>query len=210
MDVQRGHCWRCEVQLEQTIHCPDCKMAEYCSSICEHRNRVRHRSRECPLFGTRSCNTCNKKGTMKEVCCEFGKFKTRFSHIVMNAEYKSSSIPYIIKLNVMNWGLWATRWQQTYQSLIIYIVKTLGRFLLFIHREQVLVRTFSRLLTRNEHAQWRTHSKDSFGTLVNHRYHCIQHSIAFCVFAIVPLVPFCPLHILVWNRLLGPRKKPWA
>ncbi|XP_071801209.1 uncharacterized protein [Asterias amurensis] len=66
MDVQRGHCWRCEVQLEQTIHCPDCKMAEYCSSTCEHRDRVRHRSRECPLFGTRSCNKCNKKGTMKE------------------------------------------------------------------------------------------------------------------------------------------------
>ncbi|XP_071801505.1 uncharacterized protein [Asterias amurensis] len=66
MDVQRGHCWRCEVQLEQTINCPDCKMAEYCSSTCEHRDRVRHRSRECPLFGTRSCNKCNKEGTMKE------------------------------------------------------------------------------------------------------------------------------------------------
>ncbi|XP_033646966.1 uncharacterized protein LOC117306594 [Asterias rubens] len=66
MDVQRGHCWRCEVQLEQTIHCPDCKMAEYCSTTCEHRDRVRHRSRECPLFGTRSCNKCNKKGTMKQ------------------------------------------------------------------------------------------------------------------------------------------------
>ncbi|XP_033635466.1 uncharacterized protein LOC117296567 isoform X4 [Asterias rubens] len=66
MDVQRGHCWRCEVQLEQTIHCPDCKMAEYCSSTCEHRDRVRHRSRECPLFGTRSCKKCKKKGTMKE------------------------------------------------------------------------------------------------------------------------------------------------
>ncbi|XP_033646970.1 uncharacterized protein LOC117306596 isoform X1 [Asterias rubens] len=66
MDVQRGHCWRCKVKLEQTIHCPDCKMAEYCSSTCENRDRVRHRSRECPLFGTRSCNKCNKKGTMKE------------------------------------------------------------------------------------------------------------------------------------------------
>ncbi|XP_033646967.1 uncharacterized protein LOC117306595 [Asterias rubens] len=66
MDVQRGHCWRCEDQLEQTIQCPDCKMAEYCSSTCEHRDRVRHRSRECPLFGTRSCKKCKKKGTMKE------------------------------------------------------------------------------------------------------------------------------------------------
>ncbi|XP_071801502.1 uncharacterized protein [Asterias amurensis] len=66
MDVQCGHCWRCEDQLEQTIHCPDCKMAEYCSSTCEERDRARHRSRECPLFGTRSCNKCNKKGTMKE------------------------------------------------------------------------------------------------------------------------------------------------
>ncbi|XP_071801504.1 uncharacterized protein [Asterias amurensis] len=66
MDVQCGHCWRCKDQLEQTIHCPDCKMAEYCSPTCEERDRARHRSRECPLFGTRSCNNCNKKGKMKE------------------------------------------------------------------------------------------------------------------------------------------------
>ncbi|XP_071801196.1 uncharacterized protein [Asterias amurensis] len=78
MDVQRGHCWRCEVQLEQTIHCPDCKMAEYCSSTCEHRDRVRHRSRECPLFGTRSCNKCKKKGTMKECgACNYAWYCNR-------------------------------------------------------------------------------------------------------------------------------------
>ncbi len=68
MDVPRGHCWCCEVPLEQTSHCPDCKMAVYCSTTCEHRDRARHVARECPLFGTRFCSKCDTKNKMRAVC----------------------------------------------------------------------------------------------------------------------------------------------
>ena len=58
-----------------------------------------------------------------------------------------------------------------------------------IERRQQKLDCARRLLSCTVHAQWRTHSNDSFGSLVNHRYQCIQQSIAIRIFATVSLVP---------------------
>ena len=68
MDVQRGHCWRCEKVLpEHLVHCDNCPMAEYCTTSCRDTDRARHSSVECQVFGPKTCNTCGKTGDMKEV-----------------------------------------------------------------------------------------------------------------------------------------------
>ncbi|XP_071800599.1 uncharacterized protein [Asterias amurensis] len=65
MDVQRGHCWRCEKALpDPSVHCNDCPLAVYCTASCKVRDRVRHKAVECQIFGPK-CNTCGNKNDIK-------------------------------------------------------------------------------------------------------------------------------------------------
>ncbi|XP_033635672.1 uncharacterized protein LOC117296738 [Asterias rubens] len=66
MDVKRGHCWRCEKLLPKHLVCCNlCSMAEYCSTLCQDTDRIRHTSVECLMFGPKICNNCGYKGNTK-------------------------------------------------------------------------------------------------------------------------------------------------
>ena len=68
MDVKRGHCWRCEKLLpNHLVCCIHCSMAEYCSTLCQDTDRIRHTSVECLMFGPKICNNCGYKGNTKLV-----------------------------------------------------------------------------------------------------------------------------------------------
>ncbi|XP_038048057.1 uncharacterized protein LOC119722104 [Patiria miniata] len=61
MDVQPGHCWRCERVLPQhSVPCKFCRMAKYCSTPCRNRDKARHRSVECKLYADKPCTTCSR------------------------------------------------------------------------------------------------------------------------------------------------------
>ncbi|XP_038066879.1 uncharacterized protein LOC119736924 [Patiria miniata] len=63
MDVQPGHCWRCEKILpEHTVPCSRCPMAVYCSTQCRDRDSIRHSAVECEMFGEKQCSACGKAG----------------------------------------------------------------------------------------------------------------------------------------------------
>ncbi|XP_038047660.1 uncharacterized protein LOC119721773 [Patiria miniata] len=69
MDVQRGHCWRCEKVLPQlTVPCSRCNMAVYCSTSCLGNDTARHSSVECQMFGPRQCGNCGKTATNMKEC----------------------------------------------------------------------------------------------------------------------------------------------
>ncbi|XP_038048056.1 uncharacterized protein LOC119722103 [Patiria miniata] len=61
MDVQPGHCWRCERVLPQhSVPCEFCKIAKYCSTPCRDRDKVRHGSVECQLYRHKTCASCGR------------------------------------------------------------------------------------------------------------------------------------------------------
>ncbi|XP_038054012.1 uncharacterized protein LOC119726427 [Patiria miniata] len=63
MDVQPGHCWRCEKILPQrTVPCSRCPMAVYCCTQCRDRDSIRHSAVECEMFGEKKCSACGKLG----------------------------------------------------------------------------------------------------------------------------------------------------
>ncbi|XP_022102257.1 uncharacterized protein LOC110985506 [Acanthaster planci] len=67
MDITKGHCWRCEKPLPQhSVKCSGCPLAEYCSRGCLQKDRVRHGSVECQVFGTKRCKQCGKQDKLKE------------------------------------------------------------------------------------------------------------------------------------------------
>ncbi|XP_071800600.1 uncharacterized protein [Asterias amurensis] len=67
MDVQHGHCWRCEKQLPKcSVQCPECPLAKYCTRSCLDRDTARHKSVECQVFGKKKCSECGKTGVVKE------------------------------------------------------------------------------------------------------------------------------------------------
>ena len=71
MDVQRGHCWRCEKALpDPSVHCNDCPLAVYCSTTCQDRDKVRHGAVECQVFGPK-CNNCGNKATREVIIIIF-------------------------------------------------------------------------------------------------------------------------------------------
>ncbi|XP_038048054.1 uncharacterized protein LOC119722101 [Patiria miniata] len=68
MDVQPGHCWRCEKGLPQhAVPCSRCPVAVYCTTSCRDRDKVRHASIECQLYGPKRCSKC---GTMADKMSE--------------------------------------------------------------------------------------------------------------------------------------------
>ncbi|XP_038047661.1 uncharacterized protein LOC119721775 [Patiria miniata] len=61
MDVQPGRCWRCERVLPQhSVPCEFCRIAKYCSTPCRNKDKVRHGSVECHLYGDNKCDTCGR------------------------------------------------------------------------------------------------------------------------------------------------------
>ncbi|XP_022089909.1 uncharacterized protein LOC110978891 isoform X2 [Acanthaster planci] len=69
MDVQRGHCWRCEKVLpQQILACHRCNMAVYCSKACRRRDEARHSSVECQMFSPRQCENCAKTAPSMSEC----------------------------------------------------------------------------------------------------------------------------------------------
>ncbi|XP_038048055.1 uncharacterized protein LOC119722102 [Patiria miniata] len=69
MDVQPGHCWRCERVLPQhSVPCEFCKMAKYCSTPCRNRDKVRHGSVECQLYGLKTCAACGRRAPNISEC----------------------------------------------------------------------------------------------------------------------------------------------
>ncbi|XP_038048048.1 uncharacterized protein LOC119722173 [Patiria miniata] len=69
MDVQRGHCWRCEKVLPQlTVPCSRCNVAVYCSTPCLDNDTARHSSVECRMFGPRRCGNCGKTPPNMKEC----------------------------------------------------------------------------------------------------------------------------------------------
>ncbi|XP_038066350.1 uncharacterized protein LOC119736402 [Patiria miniata] len=64
MDVQPGHCWRCEEKIlpEHTVPCSRCPMAVYCSTQCQVKDSNRHSTVECEMFEEKICSTCDKPG----------------------------------------------------------------------------------------------------------------------------------------------------
>ncbi|XP_038048053.1 uncharacterized protein LOC119722100 [Patiria miniata] len=69
MDVQRGHCWRCEKVLPQlTVPCSRCNIAVYCSTPCLGNDTARHSSVECQMFGPQRCGNCEKTAPNMKEC----------------------------------------------------------------------------------------------------------------------------------------------
>ncbi|XP_038048058.1 uncharacterized protein LOC119722105 [Patiria miniata] len=69
MDVQPGHCWRCEGVLPQhSVPCEFCKIAKYCSTPCRNRDKARHQSVECQLYGLKTCASCGRRAPNISEC----------------------------------------------------------------------------------------------------------------------------------------------
>ncbi|XP_038066904.1 uncharacterized protein LOC119736939 [Patiria miniata] len=68
MDVQPGHCWRCEEKIlpEHTVPCSRCPMAVYCSTLCRDKDSIRHSAMECEIYGDKKCSACDKLGKLLE------------------------------------------------------------------------------------------------------------------------------------------------
>ncbi|XP_033109910.1 uncharacterized protein LOC117111149 [Anneissia japonica] len=60
MDVERGCCWRCEINKAKK-KCTHCNIAEYCGTICLDRDKIRHQV-ECDMWNrNKECARCKKK-----------------------------------------------------------------------------------------------------------------------------------------------------
>ncbi|XP_072025642.1 LOW QUALITY PROTEIN: uncharacterized protein [Amphiura filiformis] len=57
MDVQRGHCWRCEKRIDGSpVYCKYCWIAVYCSQVCCVSDVFRHSVPECEEWGHKQCS----------------------------------------------------------------------------------------------------------------------------------------------------------
>lgn len=83
MDVKQGLCWRCESRLntEDVPSCQCCKKAVYCSSKCMERDKARHTSVECKMWGQKECAVCHSVGEKKPVR-EKRWVRTESSHLI--------------------------------------------------------------------------------------------------------------------------------
>ncbi|XP_072038667.1 uncharacterized protein [Amphiura filiformis] len=69
MDVQRGHCWRCEKLIDGShVYCKYCWIAVYCSQVCSVSDVFRHSVPECEEWGHKQCSNsqCGENGPARK------------------------------------------------------------------------------------------------------------------------------------------------